>query len=182
MQRTIDQHSDSDAPNNTSPATSIADLKARLVNNGVDISECVERADLQFLHDRFKEFCDMGTDSLRIWCMDAGATLDTVLHGTRQSLAALAIKLEQQEHRQAFDTKKIPPESSHSASSSAAAPMSLPTRAPSRTFASAACSPSACQSVSFSSSASPCANGKGREGEAVQEINRIISLEKQNFR
>lgn len=123
----------------------------------------------------------MGTDSLRIWCMDAGATLDTVLHGTRQSLAALAIKLEQQEHRQAFETKKIPSEPTQSASSTAATPMSVPTRAPSRTFSSAAHSPAACQSVSFSSTASP-GNGKGREGEAVQEIHRIISLQKHHFR
>jgi hypothetical protein len=176
----FDHHSDSETASNTSPVTSIADLKARLVNNGVDISECVERTDLQFLHDRFKEFCDMGTDSLRIWCMDAGATLDTVLHGTRQSLAALAIKLEQQEHRHAFEAKKIPPEPTASTSSRAAAsPTSLPARTSSRTCAN---SPPPCQAASSSSGASPGAGGQGREREAVQEIARILSLQKYNFR
>jgi hypothetical protein len=99
-------------------------------------------------------------------------------------LAALAIKLEQQERRQAFEAKKLPSEPASTGSTAPAPTAFAPSRTSSRTGMGTALSPPPCHysSPSFSSGVSPSTSGKGREEEAVQEVTRISSLKRERYR
>lgn len=154
------------------PGSSVKELRSFLHERSIDTSDCVERADLQALCDRFQYFLSKDIEELRMWCISSGADLEHVMDENVEKLAGLALKMEQDEHRQRSGTSPAPAGQVSSPAGHRGGPSLVASTSPASHGGNVHSAGSARQEG---------LEGSPRTEEALQEISRIKRLRRQSY-